>query len=207
MEPVLDIDFSEIINEEDDSWAFVDFNILESARQELEEQKKQQIQVEKRVEKQSLWQIKEHHEEQKITDERKKGSIVIEHWEPISPEPFELKKCHHSSIQPVFDWIYCARTNIVVDKLIHKNLAYKYRDSDIISFELSMVGKKIENNLITTTLANQMHSTAVSNLNGRSSSLQKGADDGWKFYSLSNSMAKIKLEKQNTFNSKSFCNH
>lgn len=39
MENGFEIDFSEIINEQDDSCAFVDSNILESARQELDNEK------------------------------------------------------------------------------------------------------------------------------------------------------------------------
>lgn len=40
MEKGFEIDFSEIINDQDDSGAFVDSNILESARQELENEKR-----------------------------------------------------------------------------------------------------------------------------------------------------------------------
>lgn len=200
MEEVLDIDFSEIQNEEDDSWAFVDSNILESARQELETQKKNQMIIEKRQPKFSLEPITERNDEHKINnpsnepeDEVKNhtvndGNKRHNHWE-------------HDGIKPVFDCLYWAKTNFVVDKLIHKNLLSKYKESEMTSLELSIKSKKFENNLATTTFPHLLQSTAVSALHGRSSSIQN-KNDACKFYSLSNSVAKIKFEKQNTFDGK-----
>ena len=43
MEPVPEIDCSEIISQADESWAFVDSNIFETARQELERNKFTQV--------------------------------------------------------------------------------------------------------------------------------------------------------------------
>lgn len=39
MEQILEVDFSEIASQADDSWAFVDSNIFESARKDLEKEK------------------------------------------------------------------------------------------------------------------------------------------------------------------------
>lgn len=39
MEQKLEVDFSEIASQADDSWAFVDSNIFESARKDLEKEK------------------------------------------------------------------------------------------------------------------------------------------------------------------------
>lgn len=40
MEQILEVDFSEIASQADDSWAFVDSNIFESARKDLEKEKR-----------------------------------------------------------------------------------------------------------------------------------------------------------------------
>ena len=55
--------------------------------------------------------------------------------------------------------------------------------------------------MLTSTLPGLFQSTAVSQTQLKSESIQKPSQN-WKFYSLSNSVAKIKLEKQNTFNGK-----
>jgi hypothetical protein len=49
--------------------------------------------------------------------------------------------CEHNLIKPVFDCLYCAKTNVVVNKLIHNNLVNKYKDNDMTSLELSSKSK------------------------------------------------------------------
>lgn len=202
MDKVPEFDFSEIQNEEDDSVAFVDFNLLESARQELEDEKKTKIDVERRKPQSSLEPIKEHNDELKNYNKpaeykpRLNDHHVHEHSQ---------KECDHPGIRPVFDCLYCAKTNIVVDKLIHKNLVNKYKEPETPSLELSMKSKNFNYNMITTTLAHQLQSTAVSGFHPQSQSIQKAVAE-CKFYSMSNSMAKIKFEKQNTFDGKCLIN-
>jgi len=195
----MDIDFSEIMNEQDDSWEFVDFNILESARQELEEQKNNNFVTEIRVAQKPLQPIVENNEDSNGINPKNIIASKLQKYNTVPAEIPAQEACYHNGIKPVFDWMYWAKSsNLIVDKLIHNNLVSKYKDSDLISLELSMVGKKIENNLATTTLANHMHSTAVSNMHAGSASMQKQTDE-WKFHSMYNSMAKIKIEQQNSF--------
>lgn len=185
MDQVLDIDFSEIVNEEDDSVAFVDFNILESARQELEKEKEKECAVERRHTKHALEPIEERNDEHMVHKPKTYTEMKVDTTKFKPAINSEARKCNHSSIQPVFDCLYWAKNNVVVNKLIHKNLVNKYKDSDIG----------------TTTLPYYLHSTAVSALHARSASVQK-ENAPWKFYSLSNSVAKIRLEKQSTFDGK-----
>jgi len=196
MDKGFDIDFSEIINEEDDSCAFVDSNILESARQELDNRKT--YIVERRVEKAVVEPTKIKKEETKYRH-KTQLNIKIEKDQNLDQIESPIKHCHHSTIQPVFDCIYCSKNSLVVDNLIQRNLIHKYKNNDPNSLELSIKSKPIENLQATTTIPHNNHSTAVTAMHGRSSSVQKG-NEILKFYSLSNSMAKIKLEKQNTLN-------
>lgn len=177
----------------------MDSNILESARQELEEEKI--YEAEKRNNKVPLEPIKEHKEEHK--NHKNNTQVNIDKLKEKAPiqEVKPNKQCHHSTIQPVFDCIYCAKSNIVVDKLIHRNLINKYKENELNSLELSIKTKKFDNPLITTTLPINQHSTAVTAGYIKSASALKPSDS-LKFYSLSNSEAKIKLEKQNTFSGK-----
>lgn len=158
MDQVLDIDFSEIVNEEDDSVAFVDFNILESARQELDREKEKECVIEKRQTKYPLEPIEENNDENRLHKPIPHVEMKVNTTKNRPEVNCEARKCNHSSIQPVFDCLYCAKNNVVVNKLIHKNLVNKYKDSDIG----------------TTTLPYYMHSTAVSALHARSASVQKG---------------------------------
>lgn len=87
----------------------------------------------------------------------------------------------------------------VVDNLIQKNLVNKYKENEMNSLELSLKSRRLENPLIATTLHQNNHSTAVMTGHHGRSSIQKG-NEACKFYSLSNSMAKIKLENRATLN-------
>ena len=105
MEKGFEVDFSEIINEEDDSCAFADSNILESERQVLEIQKNNTNKNEQKTE---LKPIKENHDENKL---QHKTQINIEGGQKHDLDQHEKpsKRCHHSTIQPVFDCIYCSK--------------------------------------------------------------------------------------------------
>jgi hypothetical protein len=88
---------------------------------------------------------------------------------------------------------------MVVDNIIQKNLVNKYKDNEMNSLEMSIRSKKFDNIVAATTMPYNNHSTAVTRLIGRSSSIQK-RDEYCRFYSLSNSIAKINFEKHNTLN-------
>lgn len=198
------IDFSEIINEEDDSWAFVDSNILESARQELDDEKFQRQSEYKSQNIKAYKPVKERNEEHKSSDNQSDKEEVYILPANLNDEEPKNNGWEHNGIKPVFDWLYCAKTNVVVDKLIHNNLVSKYKDNEMTSLELSIKSKKFEN-MYTWTNPNLFQSTAVSAGHARSSSALR-PEGGWKFYSLSNSIAKIKFENQNTFDGNLFRN-
>ena len=133
------IDFSEIINEEDDSGVFVDSNILESARRELEQDK---IKIKEERFKPILagtQRIRRVNDDEDMATKPAKKARIDENVE--IPSPSKKRKCGHDSIRPVFDCIYWAKSNIVVEKLIQKNLANLWKDSDMTSLELSIKSK------------------------------------------------------------------
>lgn len=202
MDNVLDgIDFSEIINEEDDSWAFIDSNILESARQELEDEKTQRLTDYKSPIIKKYTPLKDEHKNSGNQIDKEEANILPADLDDEEPKNYG---CEHNLIKPVFDCLYCAKTNVVVNKLIHNNLVNKYKDNDMTSLELSIKSRKVEN-MFTSTMPNIFQSTAFSANHNRSVSVHQ-PDAGWKFYSLCNSIAKIKFENQKTFDGKVFTN-